>query len=108
MDSRLAIISAATFAGVVGAAALVSGLPGFVSDNDDSAANTTTALATSAPASDTNGYTLDVPATASEVSLPTDDSSVDDHESATPKSKDDSHHHDSDDHHDDHDDGDDD
>jgi hypothetical protein len=112
LDSRLAIISGATFAGVIGAAALIAGLPGFASDSDDSSAGSVAPISTTAPASDNSGFApaLDTAlstgsgATTFEASF-SDDSS--DHEAVEHQSKDSSHH-DGHDSHDVHDDGEDD
>ena len=109
MDSRLAIISGAAFAGVVGAAALIAGLPGFASSSDASTTDTSAAISTTAPITDTsgfapaldNGVSTDTGSTASEASLTTSES---DHEAAEHQSKDSSHG----DSHDSHDDGEDD
>ena len=109
MDSRLAIISGATFAGVIGAAALIAGLPGFASDSDDANAGATAPISTTITGNDTSGFapaldtstSSDTSVTTSEAAYTTDSTDNSDHEAAEHQSKDGSHH----DEHDDHDDG---
>jgi hypothetical protein len=107
LDSRLAIISGASFAGVVAAAALIAGLPGFVSGGDNTqdtalVALTGTAIdnagsSSFAPALDTSTGAASAGGDTSEVAFTTGPES---HEAAEHQAKDASHQ----DSHDDHDD----